>query len=227
VYDEIACRGVRQAGININTIPRLDIPVTSAGYAVSMFIREAAGQMMCQTTQIATPASPGRMHPILVPVDFSPCSMAALEFAIYFRRCLEMPLRVLHVVHEADGDGSNYRKCCDAGDARPTEDIAIDMLEEFIGRVTGELTSADEQISARKMVIRGLPATRINEVAECENAACIIMGTHGRVGLPRLTMGSVAEKAVRCSNVPVMVIKNPPADGNNTDSAMNIDNWIS
>jgi nucleotide-binding universal stress UspA family protein len=176
-----------------------------------MFMPEAVVRMMCQTTQIATPASPGRMHPILVPVDFSSCSRAALAFAINFRRSLEMPLLILHVVHEADGNGSNYRKYSGMGDARPMEDIASDMLEDFIGRVRDELISADEQIAARKMVIRGLPATRISEVADRENAACIIMGTHGRAGLSRLVTGSVAEKVVRFSNIPVTIIKNPPA----------------
>jgi nucleotide-binding universal stress UspA family protein len=192
-----------------------------------MFTPEAADQMMFQTTQVVNPAPRGRRHPILVPVDFASCSRAALVFAIDFIRCLEVPLLILHVVHEAGGDGGNYRKYGGVDNVRPIEDIAVDMLEEFINGVKEELESAEELDSARKMVVRGLPASRINEVAERENAAFIIMGTHGRVGLSRLAMGSVAEKVLQCSHIPVTVIKNRPAETENSGSALSKGSWIS
>ena len=75
-----------------------------------------------------------------------------------------------------------------------------------------ELTSTDELTAARKIVVGGLPASRINEEAERENATFIIMGAHGRMGLSRLAPGSVAEKVLQGSNIPVTVIKNPSAD---------------
>ena len=53
---------------------------------------------------------------------------------------------------------------------------------------------------------------RINEVAERENAAFIIMGTHGRMGLSGLALGLVAEKVLQRSNIPVTIIRNPPAN---------------
>lgn len=88
----------------------------------------------------------------------------------------------------------------------------MDMLDAFIGEVKKELTATDELTAARKIVVGGLPASRINEVAERENVTSIIMRTHGRTGLARLALGSVAEKVLQRSNIPVTVIKNPPAD---------------
>ena len=85
------------------------------------------------------------------------------------------------------------------------------MLEKFIEGVINNQPLMDNLGAARRMVVQGLPATRIQEIAERERAACIIMGTHGRVGLSRLTLGSVAEKVVQHSNIPVTIIKGLPA----------------
>ena len=61
-----------------------------------------------------------------------------------------------------------------------------------------------------KRMVVGNPAAEICRVAEDEGADLIIIGTHGRRGLPRWLLGSVAERVVRNSSVPVMTIR---ADG--------------
>lgn len=209
---------------NIKNIPDCNIPVTSAVYAVSMDMPEAADQMMCQTTQGVPPVQAGSQPPVLVPVDFSSCSRAALVFAIDFAQFLDMPLLILRVVHDADGDGGNYRRYGGIDDVRPMEDAAVEMMEDFIHDVTVELTVSGALDSVRKMVVKGLPSTRINEVAKRVSAASIIMGTHGRKGLSRLVMGSVAGKVVQFSNIPVTVIKDPSAGMNNAALGWNNEN---
>jgi nucleotide-binding universal stress UspA family protein len=61
-------------------------------------------------------------------------------------------------------------------------------------------------------VIEGVPADKILEYIKTKNIDLVIMGTHGRSGVSRLMMGSVAEKVLRQSPVPVLVVK-PPGFG--------------
>ena len=181
--------------------------------------------MMNLTPQVVGPVSSTPRHAVLVPVDFSSCSREALKYACDFICEIGAPMLILHVVHETVGESGHYRKHCSAGNARPMADIAVDMLDEFIYSVKKELRSPDVLDAATKIVIEGLPASRIHEVAEHKNAAFIIMGTHGRKGLSRLALGSVAEKVLQQSTVPVTVIKNPPVGNNN--SAKNYTGWLS
>jgi len=58
----------------------------------------------------------------------------------------------------------------------------------------------------------GIAWERILETAKMVEAGLIVMGTHGRRGVPRAFLGSVAERVVRLSPVPVLTIREPVAD---------------
>ncbi|MFP6869412.1 MAG: universal stress protein [Nitrospinota bacterium] len=58
----------------------------------------------------------------------------------------------------------------------------------------------------RWCVVSGNPANEILRVAKREKADLVIMSTHGRSGIPRAVMGSVAEKVIRQSTVPVLTL---------------------
>lgn len=61
-------------------------------------------------------------------------------------------------------------------------------------------------------LVRGEPAREILRLAKDENADLIVMGTHGRTGMLRALMGSVAEQVVRNAACPVLTLKIPKAD---------------
>ena len=168
--------------------------------------------MLEQTSQLTDSVAITPGPTVLVPVDFSSCSRAALTYAFRFTGLVNATIVILHVAHEAAGEIGSYRKNDEGNPLRPIGEVAENMLEKFIAGVKNELALKDEPVSARMMVVEGLPASRIHEVAERENATCIIMGTHGRVGLSRLVLGSVAEKVVQHSNIPVTIIKDMPAE---------------
>lgn len=175
--------------------------------------------MINLSEQVVNSVSLAPQHPVLVPVDFSSCSREALKYACDFICDIGAPMLILHVVHETLDESGHYRKHYSAGNARPMADIAVDMLDEFICSVKKELPSADDVLeAASRVVIEGLPASRIHEVAERKNAAFIIMGTHGRKGLSRLALGSVAEKVLQRSTIPVTVIKDPKVNGKKSAS---------
>jgi nucleotide-binding universal stress UspA family protein len=64
-------------------------------------------------------------------------------------------------------------------------------------------------VEVQHRLLKGDPATEILKLAEVEDIALIVMGTHGRTGLSRLLMGSVAEDVVRRATCPAMMIKVP------------------
>jgi len=70
---------------------------------------------------------------------------------------------------------------------------------EGIGKISG--------VKVESVILEGHPADEILEFAEQEGMDFIVMGTLGRTGLDRFLLGSVAEKVVRHSKIPVMVVK--------------------
>jgi universal stress protein A len=81
------------------------------------------------------------------------------------------------------------------------EKAAEDDLNELLSE------EKDKGINARKVVVVGQPAETIIEQAEIHDVDLIIIGSHGRAGLTRLLMGSVAEAVLRKAPCPVLIIK--------------------
>jgi nucleotide-binding universal stress UspA family protein len=71
------------------------------------------------------------------------------------------------------------------------------------------------EVETQQVIAEGDPVTEILRVAAEERADFIVLGTHGRTGLQRLLMGSVAENVTRRARCPVVAVKTParhPAD---------------
>ena len=69
----------------------------------------------------------------------------------------------------------------------------------------------DPTVPVVHKLLVGDPAEAIVQQAEAEHADMIVMGTHGRTGLTRMLMGSVAEAVVRRAACPVLTVKQPAA----------------
>jgi nucleotide-binding universal stress UspA family protein len=147
------------------------------------------------------------LRPVLVPVDFSSCSKAALLWAARFAGFARAPLTILHVVHETGRQTGFYRKHgARTKVLQPIERIAEDILRDFVDEVFAEAGSRPDT-EVRTVLVTGIPATRIIEVAMQQEAGLIVMGTHGRSGLSRLAMGSVAAEVMTRAGVPVTIVK--------------------
>jgi len=66
----------------------------------------------------------------------------------------------------------------------------------------------DSGVEVKEVLLEGHPSDEIINFAEKNNMDLIVMGTLGKTGLERFLMGSVAEKVVKCSKVPVLVVRN-------------------
>ena len=148
----------------------------------------------------ATPV--GLLDRILVPVDFSDYSREALRAAAEWARLYNAQLHTLHVVEETPHPAFYM------GGVRSVYDVEPD-LDEKVKAKLGEF--ADETIGARDDVeahVRtGAAASEIAEFVESNSVDLVALSTHGRTGLERFLLGSVAEKVVRHVRCPVLTVK--------------------
>lgn len=149
--------------------------------------------------------------PILVAIDFAPDSEAALLWACDYAGCINAGLVVLHVVHDPADAPGYYRT--DAEDSlRPMEDVAAQMLDQSLEKIAKDHPDLDILRDAEKVLVKGIPATRILEIADAKGARLIVMGSRGRTGLPHLLLGSKAERVVQMSPIPVTIVKADASD---------------
>ncbi len=143
---------------------------------------------------------------ILCAVDFSADSEAALLWAARQAERESARLVVLHVVHDPAASPGFYRKP-DGDWLRPMEDVAEEMFAAFVTGVRGRHPEAVGLRRIETMLVTGLPAGRVAEVAREVDADLIVVGSRGRTGLPHVLLGSVAERVVQIAHAPVTVVK--------------------
>ena len=138
---------------------------------------------------------------ILHPTDFSDCSGVALPVARALRDD-GARLIVLHVVKLIDVPHLKERA--------PLEDpqTCRETLEGLCKRLDG----ADLKYTVEARLKFGESAVEVLRTADETGCDLIVLGTHGRSGLGRLLMGSVAEQVLRHSTCPVLMVKRPRAD---------------
>jgi len=136
---------------------------------------------------------------ILFPTDFSPASEHALKWATSLARDSGATISIIHVEEPpmAYGGGEMYVGFDDAA------------TKDELRRVLVQVVPTDHNVAHEHKLLVGNPADAIVHEAEAEGADLIVMGTHGRTGLTRLLMGSVAEAVVRRAKCPVLTVKQP------------------
>ena len=142
---------------------------------------------------------------ILVAVDSSETGALALQTAIDLAAGWQAQLRIVHVV-----DLANINLGADFVDQPRGTDELVKSGEEILGRA--EQTAASGGISCEPQLVtidtlRPGVSEAIASDAEAWGADLIVIGTHGRRGLRRLVLGSVAEGVARAASVPVLLVR--------------------
>jgi nucleotide-binding universal stress UspA family protein len=135
---------------------------------------------------------------ILHPTDFSAASRYALELAYSMARDHGARVVLLNVVEPPFYGGEPLMPVVTLGDLRTEAENWFATLPKPRGDVETE-----------HVIAEGDPVTEILRVAAEEQADFIILGTHGRTGIQRLLMGSVAESVIRRATCPVLAVKTP------------------
>jgi nucleotide-binding universal stress UspA family protein len=154
-----------------------------------------AGKQRAGECQKATVTS------MLVPIDFSECSLDALEYGALIARRANVSMKLLHVL-EPMSYGLDLTLPHIA--QRESSKIAITKrLSDFVSALSPLGLVSDFLISG------GLPADSILDAARAQSVDVIVMGTHGRRGLSHALFGSVAESVLRRSSCPILTVRSP------------------
>jgi universal stress protein A len=143
---------------------------------------------------------------ILVPIDFEPTSLAALDYASTLATRFGATITLVHVFDDVFAA------------AAYTPDVYAplppDVRERVIGELHDKLAALLPAIGGQAHcanVIVGAAADGIVEHAREQGIDLIVMGTHGRRGLSHALLGSVAERVLRTAPCPVLTVRHPAA----------------
>ena len=146
-------------------------------------------------------------HRIVVPTDFSECAEGAWALAKRVAGGLGSELVLAHVLVEPVA----------YGDPSIAADTTLELFEQGRKWVEDEIekwasAARAAGITVRTIVRTGLAQEEIVNLATDERAELIIIGTHGRTGLNRLLLGSIADRVIRFAPCPVLTVRTPLAE---------------
>ena len=139
---------------------------------------------------------------VLHPTDFSPGAAPAFALAVEMAHRFEAQLTILHVSappvyigHFGDGYGMS---------AEQQQELREDQ-ERNLEQLRARALEAGVRCTA--VSIEGFPSEVIIAQAQARNTDLIVLGTHGRTGLGRLLLGSVAERVLRAAPGAVLTVR--------------------
>lgn len=150
---------------------------------------------------VAKKALSSQAKTFLVPTDFSSCAKNAAEEAINLARCFSGRVVFFHVLYRF----YTVAYAHELGVSLPISPPAPEDIEPDWKTFLDNLPL--ENIDWEKSAEEGEAATAIVQRAERIQADAIVMGTHGRTGLPHMLLGSVAEKVARTASCPVLTVR--------------------
>ena len=142
---------------------------------------------------------------VLCPVDFSESSAEALKLALSIADRYQASSCALHVVELWRVPTALHALTSAVTEHRgKLMEIATEYLQEFVAQASSPASGV-----VRK-VVEGIAPDSILAVAREQGSDLIVMGAHGRRGLDRLMVGSVAERVVRTAQRPVLIVRADP-----------------
>lgn len=147
-----------------------------------------------------------KIQKILFPTDFSNESKPAMELAVELAQKFGAHLTLLHVWTDPlyiGAVGNAYALAPEVlAQAQEEAEHALEKLR---------LEVAKAGVPVKAITLEGIAADVILAMAHSQNMDLIVMGTHGRSGLKRFFLGSIAEQVLRAAECPVLTVR-PPAD---------------
>ena len=139
-------------------------------------------------------------HKILIAVDSEPIAVRAVDVGAELASALRAEIALINVVESALGYPA------DTGGVPPGEILALAKQDakKLISNLRRHLSA---ETIVMELVPVGSPATEIVRAANDWSADMIVLGSHGRKGVQRALLGSVAEAVMRHAGCPVLVIR--------------------
>ncbi len=142
---------------------------------------------------------------IVLPLDGSPFSEEALPVAIDLAKGLSIPITVVRAIPTSTLAFSDPFTAGAEGYSETILEAATDAAEAYLGNKVSELHAAGIK-AGRTLLLQGDPGGQIIDLLTKTRAPLTVMSTHGRSGVGRLLLGSVADRVVRASRTPVLLV---------------------
>jgi len=147
---------------------------------------------------------PHFLHKILAPLDGSDIGEAALPYAETLASNSRASIDLLQIISPP---GTVEASLLGGPDWRKFIKAMHDAGENYLKSIAKRLS--DNGIKSAYEVVTGDPADKIVEYAEDKKASLIAMSTHGRTGLARWVLGSVADKILHSARIPILLVRSP------------------
>lgn len=148
---------------------------------------------------LSAPAPSADIQRILAPVDFSKCSLDALEYAAQLARRFSAVLRILHVLEPIYHDPElGLSPIEESTKHRAQSESRLSVLAASL---------QGHELSVQTAIRGGIAAESILDSQQEQGSDMIVMGTHGRRGLSYVVSGSVAEAVLRQADCPVLTVR--------------------
>lgn len=144
---------------------------------------------------------------ILWPTDESEAAMRALKTAVELAKDFKSKLFALRIITQVPTipeTGFSSATLTPSFDVALYEQKLIETARDVLQKTLAE--QVPQSIEVETQVEMGTPAEAIVAFAKKNNISLIVMSTHGRTGMNRFMLGSVTEKTIRLSSVPVLTI---------------------
>ena len=174
------------------------------GSVADRVARSAASPVLLVRPAKDSVSSPAAIEKVILPLDGSTLAEAAIPHATFLAQAFERPVvlvRTLDMTWLGTGDGMT-------GDFALTPDLQ-ELLEsdakEYLAQTATGLEA--KGLKVERVFSFQLPATEIIEQAHQAPGALIVMSSHGRSGLGRTVLGSVADRVMRTAEAPVLLVR--------------------
>lgn len=158
---------------------------------------------MTRVEEVPTP-----IRSLVAAIDFSQPSTRALAEALRF--AAERPHAKLHIVYVGGGVGSEIQVDLPSGSATMSVEQAVQHIQTYVEKARVHAMLEGEPIESERVSIHvrvGTPTDEIVELVKAVSADLLVVGTHGRTGIKRLLLGSVAEALVERAGCAVLVVR--------------------
>ncbi|GAB4299220.1 MAG: universal stress protein [Ignavibacteriaceae bacterium] len=139
---------------------------------------------------------------ILLPTDFSRFSLSAADCAVSLAKQNDAVLHVLHVLEKTPPILTI--RSLDLSQEKIIKSIEADA-KKSLDNVLNEIKKLDQEIKIKGAIRKGIDYEEIIKYSKENKIDMIVIATHGRTGILHTLLGSVAEKVIRYSKIPVLV----------------------
>ena len=145
---------------------------------------------------------PIKFERILFPTDFSEASLEALPYGVELAGLFNAELLIMHVVPALPPMSPDAQYTTDVATlaSKLRADAEAKLHESLAGKNSGELKT-------RRILVQGRAADQILRAIEEYQIDLVVISTHGLTGWRHMLLGSVAEKVVRMSPIPVLTVR--------------------